>query len=318
SDYCPAGSRSTLITVACFSLSAYTDMGLLNYLCFMLLMCFYLLVICSNLFLMVVICMNRSLQEPMYMFLLSLLVSELYGSTGLLPFLLVQILSDLHTVAAPLCFLQIFCIYMYTGVEFFNLTVMSYDRYVAICDPLRYRSRMTPQKAAVLISASWFSCFLLGVALISLTLCGSFINKLYCDAYLVVKLSCSDTTGLNIYELIATFSTIIGTLVSILYTYMKIFLVCSSGSQQTRQKAVSTCLPPHLASILNFSIGASFEILQSRFDVNNMPNVLRIFLSLYFLMVPPLVSPLMYGLKMSKIRFACKNLTSHLRPFLHP
>uniref|UniRef100_A0A3P8RP96 Olfactory receptor n=1 Tax=Amphiprion percula TaxID=161767 RepID=A0A3P8RP96_AMPPE len=311
--------------VACFSLSAYTDMGLLNYLCFMLLMCFYLLVICSNLFLMVVICMNRSLQEPMYMFLLSLLVSELYGSTGLLPFLLVQILSDLHTVAAPLCFLQIFCIYMYTGVEFFNLTVMSYDRYVAICDPLRYRSRMTPQKAAVLIS---FMCskpvVLPGVDYFinnmneTEHLCGSFINKLYCDAYLVVKLSCSDTTGLNIYELIATFSTIIGTLVSILYTYMKIFLVCSSGSQQTRQKAVSTCLPPHLASILNFSIGASFEILQSRFDVNNMPNVLRIFLSLYFLMVPPLVSPLMYGLKMSKIRFACKNLTSHLRPFLHP
>uniref|UniRef100_A0A3P8RKH7 G-protein coupled receptors family 1 profile domain-containing protein n=1 Tax=Amphiprion percula TaxID=161767 RepID=A0A3P8RKH7_AMPPE len=284
-----------LAAVACFSLSAYTDMGLLNYLCFMLLMCFYLLVICSNLFLMVVICMNRSLQEPMYMFLLSLLVSELYGSTGLLPFLLVQILSDLHTVAAPLCFLQIFCIYMYTGVEFFNLTVMSYDRYVAICDPLRYRSRMTPQKAAVLISASWFSCFLLGVALISLTLCGSFINKLYCDAYLVVKLSCSDTTGLNIYELIATFSTIIGTLVSILYTYMKIFLVCSSGSQQTRQKAVSTCLPPHLASILNFSIGASFEILQNVDSMNKeadrTSSLLKIFLYIMYAVVHIYIYP---------------------------
>uniref|UniRef100_A0AAQ6AA39 G-protein coupled receptors family 1 profile domain-containing protein n=1 Tax=Amphiprion ocellaris TaxID=80972 RepID=A0AAQ6AA39_AMPOC len=294
-------------TVACFSLSAYTDMGLLNYLCFMLLMCFYLLVICSNLFLMVVICMNRSLQEPMYMFLLSLLVSELYGSTGLLPFLLVQILSDLHTVAAPLCFLQIFCIYMYT--EYLTLAIMSYNCYVAVCDPLRYKTRMTSKTVAVLVALTWFyPCFMM-VALLSwaspLQLCGSFINKLYCDAYLVVKLSCSDTTGLNIYELIATFSTIIGTLVSILYTYMKIFLVCSSGSQQTRQKAVSTCSPPHLASILNFSIGASFEILQSRFDVNNMPNVLRIFLSLYFLMVPPLVSPLMYGLKMSKIRFLC-------------
>ncbi|XP_054867867.1 olfactory receptor 52E1-like [Amphiprion ocellaris] len=271
------------------------------------------------------------------MFLLSLLVNDSsltnrlnilvidndeHGSTGLLPFLLVQIPSDLHTVAAPLCFLQIFIVHSYGAVEYLTLAIMSYNCYVAVCDPLRYKTRMTSKTVAVLVALTWFyPCFMM-VALLSwaspLQLCGSFINKLYCDAYLVVKLSCSDTTGLNIYELIATFSTIIGTLVSILYTYMKIFLVCSSGSQQTRQKAVSTCSPPHLASILNFSIGASFEILQSRFDVNNMPNVLRIFLSLYFLMVPPLVSPLMYGLKMSKIRFACKNLTSNLRPFLHP
>ncbi|KAM3616537.1 uncharacterized protein V6R79_019528 [Siganus canaliculatus] len=79
-----------------------------------------------------------------------------------------------------------------------------------------------------------------------------------------------------------------------------------------RQKAVSTC-SPHLASLLNFSVGACFEIIQSRFNMSNVPNVLRIFLSLYFLTSPPLFNPVMYGLKLSKIRLACQSLFSRVR-----
>ncbi|KAM9359663.1 olfactory receptor 2A14-like [Symphorus nematophorus] len=271
----------------------------------------YIVIVIANTSLIVVICLNRSLHEPMYIFLCSLFVNELYGSTGLFPFLLIQILSDIHTVSVPFCYLQIFCLYTYAHVEFCNLAIMSYDRYLAICYPLQYNTRMTTNKAVIFIAAVWlysFVKFLITLSLnIRLTLCGNSINSLYCHNYLVVKLACSDTTVNNIYGLIATFLTISCPVSLIFYSYMKILKICFSGSKQMRQKAVSTCTP-HLASVLNFSFGCFFEIVQSRFNMKSVPNMLRIFLSLYFLTCQPLFNPVMYGLNMSKIRIICKSL----------
>ncbi|XP_049431810.1 olfactory receptor 10A6-like [Epinephelus fuscoguttatus] len=298
-----------------FTLDAYFDTGLLKYLYFIIVMFLYMLILCSNLLLIVVICVNRSLHEPMYMFLCSLLVNELYGSTGLFPLLLGQILSDIHTVSASACFLQIYCVHAYGGVEYLNLAVMSYDRYLAICYPLQYNTRMTSTKIIMLIAVSWlhpfFACVVMIFMTSSLQLCGNIINKVYCDTHSVVKLACFDTKVNNIYGLTATFGAIFGALILIIYTYVNIFKVCFSGSKQTRQKAVSTCTP-HLASLLNFSVGASFEILQSRFNMSGVPNMLRIFLSLYFLTCAPLFNPLMYGLNLSKIRVTCKNLIANV------
>ncbi|KAM6988003.1 olfactory receptor 4B13-like [Tautogolabrus adspersus] len=296
-----------------FTLAAYLDTGIFEYVYFMVILSVYIFIVGANSLLIVVICVNRSLHEPMYIFLCSLFVNELYGSTGLFPLLLVQILSDVHTVSAPFCFLQIFCVHSYGAVEYLNLAVMSYDRYLAICYPLQYNTRMTYRKIAVLIAVTWIYPCLAMVVLLTLSsplkLCGNVIHKVYCDTHSVVKLACTDTAGINMYGLVATFSTIFGSLLLILYTYMRIFLVCFCGSKQTRQKAVSTCMP-HLASLLNFSFGACFEILQSRFNMNNVPNILRIFLSLYFLTCQPLFNPIMYGLKLSKICVKCKSLLS--------
>ncbi|XP_070762158.1 olfactory receptor 4B13-like [Enoplosus armatus] len=299
--------------VSYFTLAAYFDTGTLKYLYFMIVMSLYVFIVSINLLLIVLICMNRSLHEPMYLFLCSLFVNELYGSTGLFPFLLVQILSDVHTVSAPFCYLQIYCVHSYGAVEYLNLAVMSYDRYLAICYPLQYNTRMTYNKVAMLIAVTWlYPCFAM-VVLLSLSsplqLCGNIIYKVYCDTHSVVKLACSDTNVINIYGLIASFGTIFGALLFILYTYMKILLVCFSGSKETRQKAVSTCTP-HLASLLNFSVGACFELLQSRFNMNHLPNMMRISLSLYWLTCQPLFNPVMYGLKMSKIRVIGKSLMS--------
>uniref|UniRef100_A0A668U1S9 Olfactory receptor n=1 Tax=Oreochromis aureus TaxID=47969 RepID=A0A668U1S9_OREAU len=285
-----------------FILDAYFDAGPTKYLFFLLLLSLYSLIICANVLLIVVICVNRSLHEPMYMFLCSLFVNELYGSTGLFPLLLLQILSDVHTVSAPLCFLQIFCVYSYGSVEFYNLAIMSYDRYLAICCPLQYNTRMTSNTVSVLIAVSWIYALLLVAVTVSLSsplqLCGNIINKVYCDNYAIVKLACSDTTLNNIYGLISTAFTIFVPLTLIFFTYMRILKVCFSGSKQTRQKAVSTCTP-HLASLLNFSFGACFEVLQSRFNMNT---ALQNALAAQFLVVPPLVNPIIYGMNLQQIR----------------
>ncbi|KAM9359672.1 LOW QUALITY PROTEIN: olfactory receptor 10J5-like [Symphorus nematophorus] len=296
--------------VSYFTLGAYFNTGLMKYLFFMIVLSVYIFIISANLLLIVVICLNRSLHEPMYIFLCSLFVNELYGSTGLFSFLLIQILSDIHTVSVPFCFLQIFCWLTY-GTVYLNLTVMSYDRYLAICCPLQYNTHMSLKRVAVLIALTWLPSFLAVVGTTSLSsplqLCGNIINKVYCDNYSIVKLACYDTTINNIYGLIITSLVVFGPITVIFYTYIKILKVCFSGSKQTRQKAVSTCTP-HLASLLNFSCGAFFEIVQSRFNMNSVPNVLRMILSLYWLTCQPLFNPVLYGLKMSKIRTTCKSL----------
>ncbi|KAM9732785.1 olfactory receptor 11A1-like [Menidia menidia] len=303
--------NSTPPTVSHFVLEAYLDVGGLRYLYFLVVLLVYGAIVTANLLLVVVICVNRSLHEPMYMFLCSLFVNELYGSTGLFPFLLVQILSDLHTVSAPLCFLQVFCIYTYANIEFCSLALMSYDRYVAICRPLAYSSCVTPNTVITSVVLSWFYCFvrcLITLVLnLRLRLCGNSLRSLYCQNYLIVRLACSEAQLNNIVGLIGLFFSIVLPLLAILFSYTRILRVCFSGSRNTRQKAASTCTP-HLVSLLNFSFGCTFEILQSRFDMTSWSRMPRIILSLYFLILQPLLNPVVYGMQMSKIRNVWKGL----------
>uniref|UniRef100_A0A3B5QSM1 Olfactory receptor n=1 Tax=Xiphophorus maculatus TaxID=8083 RepID=A0A3B5QSM1_XIPMA len=281
-------------------------------------LCLYVLIVCSNVLLIAVICVNRTLHEPMYMFLCSLFVNELFGSLGLFPFLLVQILSDVHIISAPLCFLQIYCVYTYAHIEFCNLAIMSYDRYLAICRPLQYHTLMTPSRIARLVALTWLfpllESFLITLLLtVRLTLCGNVLNSTFCRNYLVVNLACSDTSVNNIYGLFGTVITVLVPLLPILYSYTKILRVVLSGSKQTRQKAFNTCVP-HLASLLNFSFGCLFESLQSRFDMVSIPDGLQIVMSLYFVILQSLLNPIMYGMNLTKIRNACKQLFCNSLP----
>ncbi|XP_033832481.1 olfactory receptor 10A3-like [Periophthalmus magnuspinnatus] len=294
-----------------FTLSAYIDVGGFRYLLFLIILCLFLCIIGANSLLVYVISVNRSLHEPMYIFLCSLFINEVYGSSALFPLLLVQILSHVHQVAVPLCFLQNFCLFAYGGSELLILAVMSYDRYLAICCPLDYQARMTPNRISFLIALTWvcplFFCVVMTSLSATLHLCNNVIQKVYCDNHSITKSACTDTSLINAWGLLITSLSVFVPLVIIFYSYVLILKVCFSGSKQTRQKAVSTC-SPHIASLLNFSFGACFEILQSRFDMSGVPNVLRIILSLYWLTCQPLFNPLLYGLNMSKIRIICKSL----------
>ncbi|XP_072313423.1 olfactory receptor 11A1-like [Eucyclogobius newberryi] len=302
---------SNFSQVSGFTLGAYIDTGPLRWLYFVMVMSLYVLILLSNLLLIVVICLNRTLHEPMYIFLCSLFMNELYGSTALFPLLLFQIPVDFHTVLPQFCFVQIFCIYSYVSVEFLTLAIMSYDRYLSICFPLQYSTQMNFNKVFLLLAFSWFypfiSILLLIVLSIPLKLCNNVIPKVYCDNYFIVKMACSETKLNNIYGLIITSVVVLGPLSMIFYTYLRILKVCFRASTQTQQRALSTC-GPHLASIINFSFGVCFEVLQSRFDLRNVHSALKVVLSLYFLAVQPLFNPLIYGLKLTKVRVLCRTL----------
>ncbi|XP_029529808.1 olfactory receptor 11A1-like [Oncorhynchus nerka] len=296
-----------------FILAGYSDIGHLKYLYFIILTVLYVSIVFANTVLIVVICMERSLHEPLYLFLCSLFVNDLYGTTGLFPALMTHLVSDDHTVSTVFCYLQIFVLYTYGSTEFINLAVMSYDRYLAICYPLQYNVIMTPNRVCILICVIWLYSFVKFTIQLSLTirlqLCGNVIDKVYCDNYLVVKLACStsDTTVNNISGLCGIILTVAVPLITIVFSYIKILTICLKSSIETRQKAFSTC-SPHLASLLNFSFGCFLTLLQSRFDspMRNVPTVLHNILSVYYLMCQPLLNPIVYGVRMAKIRQACK------------
>nr|XP_046149417.1 olfactory receptor 11A1-like [Oncorhynchus gorbuscha] len=298
-----------------FILAGYSDIGHLKYLYFIILTVLYVSIVFANTVLIVVICMERSLHEPLYLFLCSLFVNDLYGSTGLFPALMTHLVSDDHTVSTVCCYLQIFVLYTYGSTEFINLAVMSYDRYLAICYPLQYNVIMTPNRVCILICVIWLYSFVKFTIQLSLTirlrLCGNVIDKVYCDNYLVVKLACStsDTTVNNISGLCGIVLTVAVPLITIVFSYIKILTICLKSSMETRQKAFSTC-SPHLASLLNFSFGCFLTLLQSRFDspMRNVPTVLHTILSVYYLMCQPLLNPIVYGVRMAKIRQACNNI----------
>ncbi|XP_072547862.1 olfactory receptor 4B13-like [Salminus brasiliensis] len=290
-------------------LAGYIDVGNVKYLYFTVLLLLYMAIILANSLLIGVISLERSLHEPMYIFLCSLSVNELYGSAAFFPAILTHMLSKSNEVAIVFCYAQIFSLYTYASVELGNLAIMSYDRYTAICYPLLYSSIMTHSRVCLLIGLVWlvsFAKFTINLVLnVQLELCGNVIEKVWCDNYLLVKLACSDTIVNNIYGTAGAIFSILFPLLLISYSYIKIWRACLSSSAETTQKAIRTCTP-HLASLLNFSFGCSFEIFSSRFHKLYMPPVLRVIISVYFVICPPLLNPIMYGIRLSKIKRAFK------------
>uniref|UniRef100_A0A3B4BMN2 Olfactory receptor n=1 Tax=Periophthalmus magnuspinnatus TaxID=409849 RepID=A0A3B4BMN2_9GOBI len=286
-----------------FLLGVYLPLGNFRYFLVVLTAALYLLILFLNSFLITVISLRPSLHEPTQLFLCNLFLNEIYGSTGLFIFLLHQTLKDVHTVTVSHCFLQIFCHYTYATVEILNLAVMSYDRYVAICRPLQYRTIMTLNKAALFAVLIWIysfiRCFITISLTLRLTLCGNFIDNLFCHNYLIVRLACSDTQLNNIYGFFATASTLLLPLMPILFSYAHILRVALSCPQKGR-KAVHTCIP-HIVSLLNFALGSFLDILQTRFNLSTAPVVIRIVFPLYFYVLQPILNPIMYGMKTNMI-----------------
>ncbi|XP_066556345.1 olfactory receptor 13D1-like [Amia ocellicauda] len=293
--------NSSNITV--FTLHGLNETASHKYIFFAFTLLSYLLICLLNLTLIISIIIEKTLHEPMYIFLCNLCVNGLYGTAGLYPKLLSDFLSDSHVISYTGCFIQLFAIYSSTFCEFTILTVMAYDRYVAICKPLQYHSIMTSLTISKFLLISWILPFCESIIALLLTirlpLCGSHIDKLYCENWSVVKLSCVDTTINNVYSYILIlihFSQAIFTV----YSYIHIVRACAKSNEEM-SKFMQTCLP-HLISLINFTISMLFDIMYSRYGSRNIAQTLRNFLAVEFLLIPPLLNPLIYGLKLSQIR----------------
>ncbi|XP_069045836.1 olfactory receptor 52B2-like [Lepisosteus oculatus] len=300
--------------VAMFQLNGLNETRSHKYVLFAFTFLFYLLIIFLNLTLTATILLEKSLHEPMYIFICNLNVNTLYGTAGFYPKLLADFLSDTHVISYTGCLTQAIVIYSSVLCEYTNLAVMAYDRYVAICKPLQYHSIMNAVTAGKIILILWIVLFcevMIAIFLnIRLPLCGSQIDKLYCDNWSVVKLSCVDTTLNSIYSYIVVIVHV-SQAVFIVYSYIQIIRVCVM-SREGRSKFMQTCFP-HFISLISFSVTTVFDVMFSRYGSRNTPQALRNIMAVEFLVIPPLLNPLIYGLNLTQIRIRVTRWCSNNR-----
>ncbi|XP_067460238.1 olfactory receptor 5F1-like [Thunnus thynnus] len=270
---------------------------------FVLTLLYYSLIWIVNVVLIVTIIVDRKLHEPMYIFLCNLCVNALYGTTGFYPKFLMDLLSTTHVISYTECFLQSFVIYSSAGGDLSILAVMAYDRYVALCKPLMYHSVMTRQRIFMLVALSWllplYCMFINTITIFQSKLCGSHIPKLYCANSLISRLACSTSIVNNsiVYFNIAFYC---GHFILIIWSYMYLIRTCLK-SKEGRSKFMQTCVP-HLISLLNFGFAVLFDLMYSRFGSSTLSQSLQNFMAIEFLLIPPVMNPLIYGLNLTKIR----------------
>ncbi|XP_071772723.2 olfactory receptor 52E4-like [Centroberyx gerrardi] len=313
-------------SVTTFTLAAYAVMENYKYVQFTVFLLLYFIIIILNIQLISVIYRQKELHQPMYVFTCFLSMNEIYGSTALLPATLGMLTSETYEITLKWCMAQIYFLHTYASIEFCVLAVMGYDRYVAICYPLHYHSIMSVSKVSRLVVLACLYPLILFATHFSLTLqlkfCERVIQKLYCVNFELVKNSCSKAPHINIVGLVLIMFLIVPQLLMIFFSYVQILRVCQRLSKESQAKALKTCIP-HLLSLANYTIGSCFEIIQSRFDVSHIAHEARIFMSIYFAIIPSVANPVLYGLGTQLIRvhffklyFRCKSLRPKRRKTL--
>ncbi|XP_013869527.1 olfactory receptor 52B2-like [Austrofundulus limnaeus] len=270
----------------------------------------YLFGMLCNLTLLFLIILKKNLHKPVYFILFSLPLNDLIGITTMLPKILSDIVTETNNIYYPLCVLQAFLLHMYGGGILFILAAMSFDRYVAICMPLRYSSVMTPRMVAFIICLVWGFDLVLIVSIFSLQArfvrCRSVIMNVFCDNPSLLKLTCGNTTVNNI---IGLFNTALIQAVSVsiqAYSYIKILITCVGKRKfDARKKAVNTCVA-QLIILVIFEIVATFTILSHRFKDVSVD--LQKIMGMLIFLVPPLLNPIVYGLYTSEIRKTLLNI----------
>uniref|UniRef100_A0A4W6FX63 Olfactory receptor n=2 Tax=Lates calcarifer TaxID=8187 RepID=A0A4W6FX63_LATCA len=292
-------------TALTFTMTAYAVMENYKHCMFVVFLLLYLVTIILNVLLITVIHQNRELQQPMNVFTCVLSINEMYGSTALLPTIMAVLLAKTHEITVKWCMAQIYFLHTYASAEFCILAVMGYDRYVAICYPLHYHSIMSNSKVGKLIALAVFYPLIVFGSFYSLTLqlsfCGKVIPKLYCVNMELVKNSCSAASYISIVGLALLVFFFVPQVLMIVFSYVQISRVCMRLSRESQHNALKTCIP-HLLSLTNYTIASLFEIIQTRFNMSHVAVEARIFLSLYFAILPPIANPVLYGLGTQKVR----------------
>ncbi|XP_033990505.1 olfactory receptor 6B2-like [Trematomus bernacchii] len=266
---------------------------------------YYCVIFFLNISLILIIILDENMHEPMYILLCSFCINGLYGTTGFFPKFLLDLLTSSQQISYEGCLLQAFVMYSFACCDLSILAVMAYDRYLAICRPLHYHSVMSKRRLSQLICFSWltpFCIFSVNVLLTSrLKLCRFKIQRIFCVNWMIVKLACSDADTLS--NNIAAYITIVIYVfhgIFTIWTYMHLVKTCVR-SKEDRVKFMQTCVP-HLTSLVIFILAMFFDLMYMRFGSRDIPQSLQNLIAIEFLLISPVINPLIYGFKLTKIR----------------
>ncbi|XP_047661782.1 olfactory receptor 142-like [Tachysurus fulvidraco] len=300
-------NRSTFTT---FTLNGYYVMDQQKHFFFIIFLLLYATIVILNSLLIAVIYFERTLHNPMYIFVCNLSCNGIYGSTSLIPHLLFNLTIEEHKISLTNCFIQIYCLHTYNIIELTILALMSYDRYVAICYPLHYHYMMSTKKMQAFIFFAWsypLVTFLIYESFtMRLNFCREIIDKTHCVNFELIKLSCTDITIHSLIGLGTMAFYLIPQVLIILFSYALILRVCIYSSKESQTKALQTCTP-HLLTVLNYFVAVFFELIQSRLNSRYLSYDFRNFMSLYFMIFPPLLNPVIYGMSGQVIKKHIQN-----------
>ncbi|XP_017571697.2 olfactory receptor 10J4-like [Pygocentrus nattereri] len=291
------------INITYLTLEGHIELEKYRYVYFVITLMVYLFIIFVNVFVISVIYANKCLHEPMYIFIAALLFNALVGTVALYSKLLKDFLSEMQVISYEACTFQSFVIYTYGASEFTLLSAMAYDRYVSICKPLQYATLVKMSTVKKLLFFSWFFPSLeMGIGFIltrQLKLCKFKLNRIYCNSNGLMKLSCGDTSVRNSYGIFVLSVAVFPPTIFIAFSYVRILDVCLKNSKEFRRKALKTCMP-HLLIFISVTITSCFEVINSRLE-GNVPHIVSMIMSVEILVIPPLLNPIIYGLKLQEI-----------------
>ncbi|XP_006008702.1 olfactory receptor 2AT4-like [Latimeria chalumnae] len=272
----------------------------------------YLITLIGNVLILIAVKTSQKLHMPMYFFLANLSVIDVMYTTTTLPKLLSKLLLDDKTISFTGCFLQMYFFVSLGLAECCILVIMAYDRYVAICDPLRYNIKMKKEVCILLAASAWIISFAFSsgplIQASRLTYCGPYnVYQCFCDYSAVVKLACADTIISNASSLSIVLSVLVLPCMIIVASYVKIIIsVLKAASGEGRRKAFSTCVS-HLLVVVIFFSSAWFAYVSYR-----IPRVtvdLRILCVVLYAFLTPMVNPIIYCLRNKEIRDAITKIS---------
>lgn len=276
---------------------------------FVLFLAAYIFVLFSDSLVVYLICSQRSLRQPMFAFVAAVLLNSVAASTAVYPKLLSDLLSSRGSaqVSRSACLSQAFVVYSLGSSSFMLLSAMALDRYLSICRPLRYAALVSPAAVAALLLLCWLlPAVLVGGAVLlasRLPLCRSRLSRIYCDVYSFVSLSCGGEGGdaallSEVYGLLCAAATIFLPAAFVLFSYGRILFICLQRSRAFSGKALHTCLP-HLLIFINYSLSTAFDLLQRRLQAGE--SAASVITSVLMVVVPTVLNPVVYGLKMKEV-----------------
>ncbi|XP_007957423.2 olfactory receptor 6C2-like [Orycteropus afer afer] len=293
-------------TVTTFILLGLTDDPQLKAMIFIFLFITYMLSVTGNLTIISLTFINSHLKTAMYFFLQNFSFLEILFTSACIPRYLYNIATGDNTITYDNCFIQIFFIDLFAVTEFFLLATMSYDRYVAICKPLHYVTIMNHKVCRKLILCCWIAGLLILVPPLSLGLnlefCDSnVIDHFFCDAFPLLKISCSETWLVEQVVIVCAVLTFIMTLVAVVLSYLYIInTILRFPSVQQRKKAFSTC-SSHMI-VVSITYGSCIFI----YVKPSAKNSVAINKGVIVLMtsIAPMLNPFIYTLRNKQVKQA--------------
>ncbi|KAM4707019.1 olfactory receptor 6X1-like [Discoglossus pictus] len=292
-----------------FLLLEFSQSWALQIMVFSLLMLNYIIILAGNFLIILLIWKSPQLHIPMYFFLVNLSFLEIWLTTTIIPKLLSILAFKNIAISYEGCITQCYFYFFLGSVEFFLLAVMAFDRYIAICCPLRYPTLMNPGCCVHLAIASWVGgfvdTFIPTILVCLLPFCGSNkIEHFFCDVDPLLKLACTDTRFIELVNLLLSSMIVFGSLLCITVSYGQIITTIFKIPSGGRWKSFSTCAS-HLTLVSVFYVSSVFMCLRSIKGVSVDFSKLAIVLNS---ILTPLLNPFIYTLRNNQVKDALKRL----------